>query len=50
MINIEECEKYINKLNLNNTEIEELRNSVYLIVDSMLENYLAEKYETKSKN
>ena len=49
MLSIQECKKHLGNLDLSDKEVEELRNSMYLVIGGILDDYYKNNYETNNK-
>lgn len=48
MLSIENCKKYLAGLNLTDKEVEELRNSLYLVIGNILDDYYQNNNEANN--
>lgn len=47
MLTIEECKKYLQKYNLSNQQIEEIRNTLYCMAENIIEDYIKRKTDNE---
>ncbi len=50
MLSIEECRKYLGKDDLTDKEVEQLRNSLYLMIGSAVDHHLEKTNEKNNNN
>jgi len=50
MLSIQECKKYLSGLDLTEKQVEEIRDSLYFVINNILDNNFEKQYENHNPN